>query len=174
MAFEFVTYMKTIATKLKEIKHVDGDDEQKRFYRCTSLSEMEELLQNLTVVKFPALIVHDTLEGSLLDNDGSGFFDDQNYYFYVINNIAILDFDAKEKAVKDCKAIMRKIISKMRHDRNQDYRNTATKTGLKFLDTKSFTYFSVGPIGDNCFGIYCSFSMLEPDSINYNENDWDI
>lgn len=172
MAFDFITYMKTVSTKLKAIQHVEYDDEKKHFYRCSSLSDMEELLQNLSNVKFPALIVHDTVEGTLLDNGGAGFLDDGNFFFYIITNVAILDFDEKEKAIKDCRSIMKKIISKMRKDHTADFKNTFPRTGLKYLDTNSFNYFSVGPIGDNCYGIYCSFSMLEPDEIIYSDDDW--
>lgn len=173
MAVDFITYMRNVAVNLKDIGHIEDDEENMHFFRCTSLAQMDELLQNMSVVKFPALIVHDTLEGSLFDNGGAGYLDGENYFFYVVNHVAVNDFDAQEQAIKDCKSIMKKIIGKMRHDRINDFKIINNPlTNMKYLETNSFNYFSVGPIGDNCFGVYVSFTISEPDGIIYTANDW--
>ena len=74
MKFDFVAYMRDVAINLKAIQHVEDDEKNKAFYRVSSLSKLDELLQNLTGMKLPAIMVNDQKPYRMLVNEGDNSF----------------------------------------------------------------------------------------------------
>ena len=175
MAFNFTEYMRNIAISLKDIAHIEDDEDNKHFYRVSGLGMLEEVLQSLTKGKFPALIVEDNLFSRFYDGGSENFLDTQNYTFYICKQLNdYTDATGREEILKDCQEILYKIISKMIKDRRNDHACVQPLTGLRNLDISSFFIQSIGPIGDMCYGLMFSFTIVNPVAMDiiYNANDW--
>jgi hypothetical protein len=171
--YNHVTYMRAIATKLKRIQHVEGDDSQKHFFRVSSLANMEELIQNLTGVSGYALVVEDMRMGRFIDNDSENLLDNQSRVFMLIKQVNNADAASRENAIKDCETECMKIFAKMFVDRRNDYK-FSLKTGLRNLDRNSIYYQTVGPLGDNMHGMMYTFNIMPAlnSELVYDENEW--
>ncbi len=171
MEFNFTEYMRDIAIKLKDIAHTA---ETKKFHRISSIAKLEELLSSSSNAGYPALIVVDNREGRYLDRNSDNLLDSRYYSFYVIKNVANQDIAGREAAIKECETIIKKILGKFFNDMANDNRGIQPQTGLRNLNRDSITYYTIGPIGDNCFGIQVTFTMLQPTGIKYNADDWTV
>jgi len=175
MAFDFTGYMKTIAEKLKEIKHSDTAKE-KKFFRISSVMNLDEMLPTFTTSGSPCLMVEDNDVGRYQEADGSqSYLDNQSYSFVILKHCAQLDASDREQIKKDCKAMMKKIISKFKKDKYYDQTHPGeVRTGMRDFDIASVFYQSLGPVGDNYYGILVQFSMLEPANkdLVFNPLDW--
>jgi len=165
MSYNHKTYMLDCATRLTDIGHTE---DAPKFFRISSIGHLDEVLSNLTQIQFPALLVHDNMEGSLGDRNTSNNYIDTPYYvFYIVKHVELEDHDGREAAKKECKTIGLKILSKMVHDKRD------LLHGLTFLQFANIPYQTIGPIGDRCFGVMFSFSVSENANLIYDTNDWD-
>jgi hypothetical protein len=163
--YDHITYMEDCATRLKDLGHTA---EVPKFFRVSSLTQLDEVLANLTTMGQTVLIVHDNTEGSIGDrNISNNYLDSPYYLFYIMKHVALDDFDAKANAKKECKAIAIKIISKMLVDKSR------SRSGLLFLDFTNIPYQGIGPVGDNYYGIMVSFTVADNAELIYNADDWD-
>lgn len=174
MNFNYTAYMLDIAIRLLDIAHVEGDESLRHYFRISSLTNIEELLQCINTAAYPALIVEDMRIGRYIDNSSEDLLDNQSYSFIICKPVTLTDYAERETVIKECEAIYKKIISRMLRDRKNDYKQGTIKTGLRNFDANSIYYQTVGPIGDNCIGIMVSFSMLNPlaQDLVYNAKDW--
>ena len=174
MAFEFIPYMRSIAQNLRYINN-QGDEKQKRFYRVSGLTNMEEVLNNLTDSKmFPAILANDLEVGRIGDMQTSdNYLEKQTHIFYVVGYANLNAFDEKEACISELKKIMYKIIGKMRKDYRDDYRGK-TETGMRNLDTTSFFYQVITGFGPHCHGIMVTFEVSPniESNLQYDETDW--
>jgi hypothetical protein len=165
MSFDFITYMQACATNLKDIGHSESS---KKFFRISGLAQLDEVLGNLSDIAFPAILVHDNTEGSIADRSISDNYLDSPYFtFYIIDHVEYGNYQAQEEAKANCKAIGMKILAKMLRDKNRG------NFGLTFLQFSNIPYQSIGPIGDNCYGVMFSFSVPDAADLIYNADDWD-
>lgn len=174
MAFDFVTYMRNIATHLKDIGHVEGIDKQRHFFRISSLANFDELLQCINTAQFPALIVEDSLTGKWIGPNNEQLMDEQSYSFMII---ARPDSDSpadRETLLKEMRAIYFKIVSKCLKDQRADKLPTFPKTGMAYFNSDTLYYQTVGPLADGCWGIMASFTMdtCVAKDIIYDSDDW--
>lgn len=165
--FDFIAYMRDASERLIEIQHTDEDP---RFHRISGIANIEELLSNLVNVDGYQVMVIDTYQGRLIKTDSS-LLDNPLFTFYVIKNITTNDFDARETALKQCRVLAKKLLSKLYHDFETD-RRSQTDFGLFGFQPGSITYYTIGPFGSNFHGIQVSFNMLEDSDIIYNSEDW--
>jgi len=162
--FDFITYMRDCATRLKDIGHSESSQ---KFFRISSLIQLDEVLGNLSEIAFPALLVHDNVEGTVGDiNISDNYLDSSFYVFYVIKHVEYGNYQQQEDAKADCKAIGLKILSRMLRDKKRG------NLGLTFLQFANIPYQTVGPLGDNCFGVMFSFSVPDTANLIYNAEDW--
>jgi len=169
MDFDFITYMSDVAEKLKEIQH---SLQNRRFHRVSSIANIEELLSNMGNTEGLQLLVVDAYDGRFIDNNSSNLLDSRLFTFYVVKNIQeATDFDEKQEALKQCRLVSKKILSKLFLDKLTDSQ-AKTETGLRNLDRQSVRYLTVGPIGDNYHGIETIFTILEKPGIIFSEEDW--
>jgi len=165
MTFDAVTYFRTAATKLLDIEH---SEEEQHFFRIRSLAGMDELLNTLGTASFPALLVHDTIDGAIGDfANTDSFMDEPQIIFYVLNKADITDQSSVDTAIRGAHAIGNKIIAMMLKHKHQD------KHGLQFLDVGNIPYQSVGPIGDYCYGMMYIISVTEHIELIVDTDDWD-
>jgi hypothetical protein len=167
--FDFIAYMRNVATKLKDIRH---SSEQTRFYRMSGIASLEEVLAKMTHGRFPAIVVEDSLEGRLVDQNSDNIQDREYYVFYIFDRVEFLNHDEREITKRKLRTIARKVKSKMLKDHLSDS-NLQTSHGLINLEAGSITYRNVGPVGDNLIGLAVSFTILENPNLKYNPDDWD-
>jgi hypothetical protein len=164
MIFDFNTYMLECAAKLKEIGHTE---DHPKFFRVSGLGQLDEFLSSLKKVEFPALLVHNNQEGNIGDASRSDNYLDSPYYvFYVVDHAKLQNFDEQEAIKKSCKAIGKKILSRMLRDKRR------MANGLTFADFTGIPYQTIGPIGDNCYGVMFSFTVADNANLFYDADDW--
>jgi hypothetical protein len=169
MIFDFITYMQSIAENLLALGH---SATTKHFFRVSGISGLEEILQNLSTAEFPALCVVDNPEGRMASDNRAGVIDRQYYYFFVIKPSKTEDADSRHEAIADSLTISKQIVSKILNDYMNENRVFGNATGLMRLQTDSFSYKSVGPLGDNCHGVWISFAVINESGIRYDTSQW--
>lgn len=164
MQFNFITYMRDCATRLKAIGHTE---QTPKFFRISSLAQLDELLSMISDIGYPALLIHDNMDGAIGDRSTSNnYLDIPNYTFYVVEHVSLNDHDAKQQVITNCKNIGLKILAKMKHDKLD------LNQGLTFLQFDNIPYQTIGPIGDNCHGVMFTISVPNQAQITYNADDW--
>lgn len=175
MAFDFTAYMKGIAETLKDIRHSDSSSE-KRFFRISSVMNIDEMLQNFTTAGSACIMVEDNRTGRYQEAGGSmSYLDNQSYSFLIMKHCEQFDAESREQVKKDCEAIMKKIISKFKKDKAYDLQHPGeTRTGMRDFNMSTIYYQTIGPVGDNYYGMLVQFARLEPVNADlvYNDNDW--
>lgn len=164
--FNFKTYMLDCATRLKDIAHTNSVH---RFFRCSGIAGLEELLNEQTDITGRVLVIHNNEEGSVGDiNRSDNFIDSPYCVFYVLERVENYnDFDAEELAKANCKATGFKILARMIREKRLGL------NGLSFLDLTSVPYQNVGPVGLNFHGVMFSFTVTDGNSnLVYNAADW--
>lgn len=171
MNFDFTAYMRQIATKLKEIQHVEGDVKKTRFYRVASLDTLDEMLQKINEAGRFNILVEDNAEGALVQ--GNALHDKQICSFFVFQKADLNNAADRERVKKECKTVMIKILSKIYADHLTDNNQPATnQIGLRNADFNSWQYNSFGPVLNNYYGVHTAFSVLNSINVKYNPNDW--
>jgi hypothetical protein len=167
--FDFTGYMRDVAINLKDIGHIENDDANKRFYRVSSLTAIEEIITSLSILNEFVLVVEDNAEGGLMD--ANSIMDRQICSWFLLKKVELNDAEAREQAKKQCKATMIKILKRLRRDYISDNKGE-TNIGLRNAEFDRWTYTTFGPILDNCIGIHVAFT--NPNTLNtvYDGNDW--
>lgn len=150
--YNHVEYFRKIAINVVAIQHTD---EAFKFSRCSGISNLEELLSSLSKIKFPHLVAFDTREGTYTDQLSDDVVDRKYFSFGLFKHVKNGDHDQLEQSRVDIESIVKTIIGKMRHDKQNE------KNGLRDLKMNSISYREAGPIGDNCWGMIVSFNMEE-------------
>jgi hypothetical protein len=163
--------MLNIAIKLKDIAHIEEDAEHRRFFRASSITNLEEVIQALPEFNGFALVVEDNQEGNYLLNGSGVIFDNQMCGFFLLTKANNLDAADRGSKIRAAEAIMRKIIAKMRIDYHSD-NQAKTFIGLRNIDWSTLRYFSFGPVLDNCYGVYCNFAIPDIQNTTYDATDW--
>lgn len=165
MTFDALTYFRTMATKLNDIGHTE---ENEHFFRVRNLYDMNELLDRLSNANFPALLINDSMDGSMGDFAMSdNYLDEPQFVFYVLAEADITNQASIDQAVQTAKTIGQKIISMMLRHKMQG------KHGLEFLDMTNIPYQTIGPIGDFCYGMMFFVNVSEHIELIVNPEDWD-
>jgi len=169
--FDFAGYFENIARKLKAIGHTDS---QKHFFRSTQAVHPEELLKQGSVARYPALVIIERADGRMIDRDSDNLLTKELYAFQILMPAADQAPDAIETVMGQCKEIYKKIVAKMIRDKKADMKVAITmqQTGLRNLETADISYQQIGPMGDNLYGLYVSFSIVDPAGVKFNQDDW--
>lgn len=163
MDFDFITYMADCATRLKDIGHSESAP---RFFRASGITQLEELLSSLPDAQFPAMVVHNNEDGVLGDSRADNFHDTAYYAFYIVDRVEFNDHDARQDVIAASKATALKILAKMLRDRRYNL------NGLTQLNFGNIPYQTIGPIGDNCYGVMFTFTVTNPANVIYDEDEW--
>jgi hypothetical protein len=164
MAFDLHSYMLNCAVRLDDVRH---SQDQPRFFRVSGIGHLDEMLSSLSEIQFPAILIQDNVDGSISDRSNSNNYLDIPYFvFFVIDHAEFGDYDSIQQIKMDCKAIGLKILSRMVRDKRD------MKHGLTFLNFQNIDYQTVGPLGDNCYGVMFSFTVADVANLVYNASDW--
>ncbi len=156
------SYMLDCATRLKDL----GNTENKpNFFRYSSLGHLDEMLSLLGKIADTALGIPDNQNGSIGNNHDAAI-DTPMYDFCIVKHVGVEDHDEREIAKAECKAIGFKILARMDRDKRLG------ANGLLHLSFSNIPYQTIGPIGDNYFGVLFSVQVSDAAPIIYNANDW--
>jgi hypothetical protein len=162
--FDFLGYMLTCAQELKEILH---SETEKRYFRISGLTALEELLFNLSDACYPAIMVIDNCDGNITDRSPSDNIIDSPYYsFMVIAKTDFADHDLIASTKESCKSIGLKIISRMVRDKR------IMANGLTFLNVSSISYSTFGPVADGIYGVSFSFIVQNAAPVTFSASHW--
>jgi hypothetical protein len=171
MNFDFTNYMRGIATKLKDIQHVEGDKKNCRFYKIQEIEGWASVIQSIQDLNKINILVEDNAEGRL--TYGNSIHDVQVCTFFIVQKVKILDADDRERIKDDCKRIMIKILSKIYKDHLADNQKAMhLRTGLANVDFDSWQYDTFGPVFDHYYGIQVVFSVTNGLNVKFNQDDW--
>jgi hypothetical protein len=162
-AFDFIGYFKNVAEKLKEILHTE---DEKHFARVSGIAGLEEFLANMRFAKGYQLIVIANESGRFIDKSSDNLLVQPYFSFYVMKKVEHGNFDEKDQVISDCKAVCKKILSKMFNDKRNNL------NGLYNLDRDTITYSQAGPFGHGFHGMNYNFTLLDLPGITYNPDDW--
>lgn len=171
MKFDVVTFMENMARWCKLIGHTDNE---RHFYRVSGIQAIEEVLQNMGDNFSPALLVEDELEGQFADGLSDNVRDVRNFMFYVVKRSELQDMADRQTIIRECHAIVKQIIAVMFKYYKTDNKSALNTYGLRGLVKGSIAYFTLGPIGDNCFGIGCGFQINDSHDIAFDMTQWNI
>lgn len=172
MEFDHITYLEQISRESVLIKHSDNE---KHFSVASGYAETEELLSNISKSGGVQIVAIDDISGAYVNDVSSNLYDNREYSFMILKPVPdTSDMHVRRNAIKDCKAILRKIIARMNHDSYQASKLaiSADTIGLRNFSANTLKYFAVGPVSDNFHGLSVSFSLGAPDLSDYNPNDW--
>lgn len=170
--FDFKTYMADCAIKMKAIGHTEN---KPRFFIVSSIAALEGLLGRLTTgASFPGIIIYDTQEGFFGDGSTSqNWLDNPDYTFYVVDKLAKLnDTDSAELLKRSCKDIGFKIIARMLKHKKEALRSGNDPYGLELFKKQNFPYQTIGPIGNNCYGVMFNITVPRVADMVYTNDDW--
>lgn len=174
MNFNFISYMHTIAQNLKEVAWDPDDASAKKFFRISSMANMDELIQGLASASAPCIVVEDISAGRFTDIVSRNLHDNRTYSFMVLDKVPPADYATMATVRQSTYALCIKILSRMMRDYNLDNRVPATRIGLRNMDWSSVYYQFVGPLGDNLYGYMVQFTVLNSlnPEIQYNPSHW--
>jgi hypothetical protein len=162
--FDFIGYFREVAERLTEIQHTEASP---HFSRTSSIAELGEFLSSMRSSEGYQLIVIDNSSGRFIDRRSDNLLVQPYYSFYLLKQVTREDYDEKEQTIKDCTAVIKKILSKMFRDKMY------TASGLTNLERDNITYNQAGPIGHNWYGLNVNFTLLDDPEIHYDEDDWE-
>ena len=169
--FDLVNYMEDVAKKHRQIKHTLT---QPKFFRCSGIANVEELLSNLTNANGIILMADINLGGTVIGNTES-FTDIPVFTYHVMMQAAFNDMQLQDEAKKTCKTIGMNILAKLKYDRHQDNFSNGT-SGLRALDLSRIPYDTIGPIANGWYGCMFTFRIHQKASDSgmvYNAEDYE-
>jgi len=163
MEYNHLEYMENVATSLKEIAHSSN---HKAFATASGMGLLEGLMEGITSLNLPCLVAIDDVSSRLAENDTDSISEVPFYSFCILKVANTNDSLAQRKAMRECKVLVKKVISKLRTDRRNGV------DGLKYFDTGSVLISGIGPVAGGYYGCSVSFSLLQPAGVVYNASDW--
>ncbi len=160
MEEQFVTYMRNLAINCKDILHTDQD---KRFFHIRSIFEGDLIITNIKSLTADVIMVVESPEGNLSDNDGDNPFEIKRAAFILLKKLKTSDL-SHEPLYDGLMKVAKKIIGRMRKDR----RDNVIHHFKVDID-----YSKIGPIAENRYGYRFEFEWgMSTSAIVFNENDW--
>ncbi len=169
MQFEPVSFFRSVASSLSLLGHTVDNP---AFFRISGVAGLEELLQNLGNAKLPALMLEDEYDGQYEDSGADYISDVRNFMFYVIGQAKAQDMDSRDQVLNECDIIRRQIVAYMIKKHRRDRMIGLDQTGLRNLIKGSFSYFTVGPLIDNFYGIAVGFQIASSSQLSLDLDLW--
>lgn len=157
--YNHFTYAEKLARQLVPISHTDED---RHFFRATEQTELIELNEMITKAHGRIMIAIDGATSDLKLNNTDSLMERPGYSLVIAKQTKSTDTFSIFEAQKDCKDIMKEVISCMLADYN-NYRY-----GCENIDTSSFQLSGFGPIADQFYGVILDFYVDE--GVNYTIN----
>lgn len=172
MEFNPITYFEQIARESVYLMHTDKD---KHFGVASGIIEAEDLCNNVLSITNHQLIIIDNPSGVFANNDDVNLVNIPVHSFLVLKHLENRsDMSERRTALGECFTLGRKIFTRMRRDSRNAMKSPSKQDtiGLRHLDQSSMRYYAVGALGDGFIGIEFSFSIANPETDVYDEDEW--
>lgn len=156
--YNHAAYGERLTTLLKLFQGVT----RKCFFESPNSDTLYALSQKLSEINHPVLVAVDGSDSDFDEGDADSLFETGQYYFLLLQPCRDddpLDILGKQR---QCKAVADEIQGQMRRE-SADYTN-----GLTMLGGDSFTVRSIGPVGDNLYGVIMGFQVAR--AVNFERN----
>lgn len=140
---------------------------QKRYYKATEQTDMQEFTKQMSEARDIILIAVDGSESSFSFPNSDSLLEYPKYSFAVLSQTDSSEVHTLLNAQKKCKRIAEQIIAKMLQDSKK------STAGLQFVDGGSFKIAGMGPIGDNFYGVLLTFSFSHGISYVLDKSMWE-
>lgn len=128
---------------------------RKVLFTAPNSDTLYSISQKLSEINYPVLVAVNGFDADYSDNDADALFERAQYFFMLLQP-AITDNPEDILAKQEqCKENALQIQAKMMQD-SRKYKN-----GLTVLITDTFTIRSIGPVGDNLYGVIMGFNIQE-------------
>ena len=171
MGFDLISYMEDVAKTHRSIGHTLASP---KFFRCTGIGNVEELLQNMSSAQ-GTIIMADINLGGTIFGETESFSDQPAFTYYVIKQASFSDLEEQSMIKQECKTLGLAILAKLKYDRYQDNFNSGVN-GLKALDLTRIPYDTIGPIANHWYGCMFTFRLnvkASDSGMVYNAEDYE-
>jgi hypothetical protein len=153
---ELEEYFEDLATRFKPVGHTEKTPHYCRF----NIDEVVSTLRhNLDLTGFCLML--EAPSGTLEDNNGDGYYDNQETAFMIIRQVEVRNFVDERKTLSESRQLGVQLIGKI------------IEEGLfADLDESTIEYEKVGPVFGNCFGYRYTLTTVSEIAIVSNPDDW--
>lgn len=123
------------------------------FFEATNSDTLYSIDQKLSSINFPCLVAIDGQDSDFRDNEADALIKKPQYFFMFLKPAVSDDSAAIMDAQKTCAANAEQVMFKMMDESENNV------NGLTGLMVDSMSIRSIGPIGDNLFGVILSFNL---------------
>lgn len=151
--FDFASYIKDCATRLKEVSHSEKHD---HYFEVSSFDSLT--IPTTVKASSPFVVAINSVDCSTPSD-----VMDENFYTFVVL-VKGGDVKSNKIAANTAKLIAKKIKAKMIFDQSEN-------NCLYGLKKESINIQSIAMVGDHA-GVMCSFFVVQENEVSYNEDDW--
>lgn len=157
--FNITGYLHRLQQELKDTSDYE-------FCRISDPKSMEEVLQN-SKRKERFFAVDDSQEGITFEGDGGGWFERRPVVVFLLVKLSRWpDMDGREKILNEVRGIYRKLLARLIHDREEF-------EPLFYINPENIPFDEIpGQFSGGTAGLFFTFTIDVPVSLEYNESDW--
>jgi hypothetical protein len=127
--------------------------ELESFFEATNSDTLYSIDQKLSSINYPCLVAIDGSDSDYRDNEAEALLKKPQYFFMFLKPAQSDDSVAIIDAQKICSANAEQVMFQMLQESGKHLK------GLTGLQIDTFSIRSIGPIGDNLFGVILSFNL---------------
>ena len=157
-AYNHFQYAEALTRRLKLF--IPGIERgEKVFFTAPNSDSLLSISQRLSSINYPVLVAVNGFDADYSDNTADALFEKAQYFIMLLQPAETDNPELILSYQEECKKNALQIQARMIHDSHK-YLN-----GLTNLLNNTFTVRSIGPIGDNLYGVIMGFNVQ--DNINY-------
>lgn len=138
----------------------------KSFFKSPNSDTLQAISNRLSEINYPVMVAIDGKDSDFADNEAEVLMEKPQYFFMILLPADNNDPEKIMTAQETAKQNMKQVIAKMIWDKRK-YLN-----GLDGLSIDSFVLRSIGPLGDNLYGIVFGFNVEHGTSYKIDNNYW--
>lgn len=158
----YIEYFRQIATNLIAIGHTP---ENPKFSRINIEEVLNGVRANLNMAT-PVMVL-ENCEVRYTDRKTDNVLKEIYGAFMVVRNVQMDDFEGESAALDDCEAIIEKVLSKMKADKD-----SSTVVEMRGFDLSTVVLQKIGGVFDNAYGYRCEFTLRASVPFVINPTDW--
>lgn len=139
---------------------------RKVLFTSPNSDSLYSISQKLSEISYPVLVAVNGYDADYSDNDADALFEKAQYFFMILQPAIADNPEDILSRQEECKENALQIQAKLIKD------SRAYKSGLTGLLTDTFTIRSIGPIGDNLYGVIIGFNVQENIEYFIKEDMW--
>jgi len=149
--YDHITYGLDLTQRMKMF--VKKTDKDINYYKAPNSDTLISISNRLSHINYPVLVAIDGKDSDFDDNDSDALLKKPQFFFMILKPARTDDPDEILEAQRVCEANALQIQAKLIADcRNYE-------KGLTGLLLNTFTIRSIGPVGENLYGVIMGFNI---------------